>query len=254
MHYQNITYVKDDHVCSLILGRPEPSAPFDPQMAAEIEDACHRIRQDPGIRVALVTGPAMSPPYDAANRSAPPESASTAYKWEVPNMIAAIECPVVVAIVGDAWDTGLALALAGDLRVASNAATFGVQAVTLGHFPLGGLTQRLPRAVGPGKAVEMLISGAPVGAAEALRIGLVHRLAPSAEVADQARNLAQEMAARAPIALRYVKEAIRKGMDLTLEQGLRLECDLYMILQTTQDRVEGITAFRDKKPPAFQGR
>jgi enoyl-CoA hydratase/carnithine racemase len=111
----------------------------------------------------------------------------------------------------------------------------------------------LPRIVGRGKAMEMLLTAEPIDAAEALRIGLVHRVVPHQDVTSEASKMAEDMASKAPIALRYAKEAVNKGMDLTLEQALRLECDLYMVLHTTHDRTEGITAFRDKKKPTFKG-
>lgn len=101
--------------------------------------------------------------------------------------------------------------------------------------------------------MEIILTAQPIDAREARRIGLVHRLVPPREVLPEAEKLAREIASRAPIAMRYAKEAVNKGMDLTLEQGLRLECDLYMILQTTQDRIEGIKAFREKKQPHFKG-
>lgn len=101
--------------------------------------------------------------------------------------------------------------------------------------------------------MELMLTSDPIDAQEALRIGLVHRLAPPNEVLSEAEKLAAQIACGAPLALRYVKEAVNKGMDLTLAQGLRLECDLYMILHTTRDRVEGIKAFREKRQPHFTG-
>lgn len=256
MRYQNIVCDKQDHICSLVLG-PEVSWAITSHTAAEIEDACDQIRQDVEIRAVLVT-------IDSGESSTENTHAGTGaefrapdvdplFRYDVPGMIAAIESPVIAALKGDTGGFGLALALACDLRIASDQAIFAVSDVARARFFPVGLTQRLPRSVGRSRAMEMLLTGAPVVAAEALRIGLVHRLVPPAEVVPEARNLTQEIASRAPVAVRYVKEAINKGMDMTLDQGLRLECDLYMILQTTQDRVEGITAFRDKRQPFFRG-
>jgi enoyl-CoA hydratase/carnithine racemase len=101
--------------------------------------------------------------------------------------------------------------------------------------------------------MELMLTSHPVDAEEAKRIGLVHRVVPHEEVFAETEKLAGEMAAKAPIALRYTKEVVNKGLDLTLEQGLRLECDLYMLLQTTQDRTEGIESFREKRQPHFEG-
>ena len=126
--------------------------------------------------------------------------------------------------------------------------------VKAGVMPWDGGTQRLLRTVGKGKALEMILTGDPIDAREANRIGLVSRLAPTAEVIRTVTNLAQEMAARGPISLEYCKEAINMGMDLTLQQGLRLEADLYFLMHTTRDREEGIKAFQEKRKPEFKGR
>jgi enoyl-CoA hydratase/carnithine racemase len=257
MRYQNITCDKQDHISILTLG-PEASRAIDLQTAAELEDACRSIRQDAAIRVVVLVvrgcEEVFSCDQDKATRedSAPAEL-SIAFHQDAPGMIAAVECPAIAAMVGNIQTTGLALSLACDLRIASEDAMFSVADITHRCLWPAGITQRLPRIVGHSRAMEILLTGAPIGAAEALHMGLVHRLAPASQVLPQATKLAHEIAAKAPIALRYVKEAIRKGADMTLDQGLRLECDLYMILQTTQDRVEGITSFRDKTPPFFRG-
>ena len=118
---------------------------------------------------------------------------------------------------------------------------------------MDGGTQRLPRIVGRGKALEMILTADPIEAQEAYRIGLIHKVVHQKDLTATTEELARKMSTRGPIALRYAKEAINKGLDLTLEQGLRLEGDLYFLLQTTEDRVEGITAFREKRPAHFKG-
>ena len=118
---------------------------------------------------------------------------------------------------------------------------------------MNGGTQRLPRIVGRGKALELVLTAETIGAEEALEIGLVSQVVPQQNLASEAESLARTIASKAPIALRYIKEAVNKGMDLTLEQGLRLEADLYFLLHTTADRTEGIKAFLGKRPPEFKG-
>jgi enoyl-CoA hydratase/carnithine racemase len=120
--------------------------------------------------------------------------------------------------------------------------------------PQDGGTQRLPRLVGKSKALEMLLTGESIDAAEALRTGLVNIVEPSGNVMKKALSLAQDIATKAPIPLRFVREAIYKGMDLTLDQGLRLEGDLYLLLYSTQDRIHGIESFKKKQKPSFQGK
>ena len=122
------------------------------------------------------------------------------------------------------------------------------------EIPFDGGTQRLPRLVGRTKAMEMILTGLKIDSEEAKAIGLVNQVVPAEELMPSALKMAEDLAAKGPIALRYAKEAVLKGMDMTLEQGLRLEADLYFLLHTTQDRQEGITAFREKRPPEFEGK
>ena len=133
-------------------------------------------------------------------------------------------------------------------------ARLGLTETALGIIPGGGGTQRLPRLVGRGKALELILTGARIDAAEALRIGLVERVVPAGEALAAATALARDLAARAPLAVRYAKEAVVKGLELPLADGLRLENDLSTLLRTTEDRLEGARAFLEKRPPRWTGR
>src|SRR5262249_47070559 len=155
---------------------------------------------------------------------------------------------------GFAVGGGLELAVACDMRVASDDAQLGLTEVSLGIIPGGGGTQRLPRLVGRGKALEMILTGARVSAAEALAIGLVERVVPVAELMPTALSLARTIAEKAPVALRYAKEAVVSGLALPLADGLRLETDLSVLLRTTEDRLEGARAFVEKRRPKWSGR
>ena len=155
--------------------------------------------------------------------------------------------------VGEASGLGLEMFMACDLRICAPESKFGLPQIKTGMMPSDGGTQLLPRLVGKALALEMLLTGEPITARVALERGLVNRIAPAGEVLAASMALAREMAARAPIAMRYVKEAVVNGLDLSLEQGLRLEADLYLHLHTTDDRREGITAFQGKKKPHFNG-
>jgi enoyl-CoA hydratase len=140
-----------------------------------------------------------------------------------------------------------------DVRVCADDATLGQPEIKLGLIPGGGGTQRLPRLVGRGKALEMILTGARIDAREALRIGLVERVVPPGDVQSAAQALARTLAEKAPVALRYAKEAVVKGLGLPLEDGLRLENDLATLLRTTEDRIEGAKAFLEKRKPRFTG-
>jgi enoyl-CoA hydratase/carnithine racemase len=136
----------------------------------------------------------------------------------------------------------------------SQNAAFGMPQITAGEMPWDGGTQRLARLVGRSKALELILLGETIDAPEAHRIGLVHKVVPHDELMPVVMDSAQKMAAKSPVSLAYVKEAIHKGMDLTLEQGLRLEADLYFLIHTTEDRTAGIKAFRQKRRPQFKGK
>jgi enoyl-CoA hydratase/carnithine racemase len=161
--------------------------------------------------------------------------------------------PVVCAIGGDAMGAGLELALACDVHVAADNARFSLPEVARGLLPLAGGTQRLPRLVGRGKALEMILTGEAIGAEEALRIGLVSAVVPAERLVAEAEAIASRIAERGPLAVRYAKEAISRGLEMPLEQALRFETDLTIILQTTEDRAEGVRAFLEKREAEFKG-
>ena len=167
--------------------------------------------------------------------------------------MAAVNCPVIAAVNGDCLGAGLELALSCDIRICSENARFGFPEVCYGLIPGGGGTQRLPRIVGKGKATEMILTGEPIDAGEAYRTGLVTKVMPADRLSDVAEEVAGTLISRAPIAVKYAKEAVNKGTDMTLEQGLRLEADLSFLLQTTEDRAEGIAAFLEKRTASFKG-
>jgi enoyl-CoA hydratase len=168
--------------------------------------------------------------------------------------IAAIDRPVIAAINGEAAGLGMEIALAADIRIASDNAIFSLPQVKEGRIPGDGGTQRLPRIIGRGKALELLMTAETITAVQALEIGLVNKVITAAELKNESEKLAETVAAKGPVALRYLKEAIIKGMDMTLEQGLRLEADLYFLLHTTSDRTEGIKSYLEKRSPKYEGK
>jgi enoyl-CoA hydratase len=162
--------------------------------------------------------------------------------------------PVVCALEGDAIGAGLELALACDVRIAAEDAMFAIPGITMGMAPSGGATARLPRIAGRGLAAEMILLGARIDGRRAAASGLVNEGLPRAAVRERAEAVARAMAAQGPLALRYAKEAMLRGLDMPLDQALRFETDLTVILQTTADRAEGVNAFLEKRAPRFEGR
>ena len=260
MPYSTIIYTKREHIADITLNRPEADNAINQQLAQELEEVCRGINQDDDIYVVIIAGAGdgafcggseLERSMQVSNTSARLEDVGTPYN--VATTVASINQPVIAAINGDALGEGLELALGCDIRIASHRARFGFPQVALGLIPTDGGTQRLPRIVGKGKALELIFTAETINAEEAFEIGLVSKVVTQKNLASEVEALAQTMASRAPVALRYVKEAVSKGLDLTLEQGLRLEADLYFLLHTTADRTEGIKAFLEKKPPQFRG-
>lgn len=246
MTYSTIIYTAKDHVATVTLNRPQAGNNLNLELAQELAEVCRRINQDDDVYVAIISG--------AGDKAFCEGSGVEKTGYKAAAAIAAIEKPVIAAINGDALGVGLELALSCDIRLSSDKAKFGFPEMAKGLIPADGGTQRLPRVVGRGKALEMILTAGTITAKEALEIGLVSRIVPLKELMPEAEALARDVAAKGPIALKFIKEAVNKGLDLTLEQGLRLEGDLYFLLHTTQDRTEGITAFLKKRPPKFKSK
>jgi enoyl-CoA hydratase/carnithine racemase len=174
-------------------------------------------------------------------------------QMQVAGLIAGLPIPTLVVINGDALDHGMELALAGDMRIAVSHARMGITDLARGGFPWDGGTQRLPRLVGPAWARDMLLTSRVIGAGEALELGLVNRVVEPDQLAAAVEQLIGEITSGGPIAARYAKEAINNGMEGSLTHGLRLEADLNVILQSTEDRAEGLRSFTERRTPRFSG-
>jgi len=248
-------------VAIVTLDRPEALNAIDPATGAALSQAWNRIAADKDIRVAIVTGAGersfcvgadlkktlnLPGPYAAQAFSGTPEESF------LPGV--EFEKPIIAAINGLALGGGLELALACDIRLAAPAAKFGLPEVKAGTIPGAGGTQRLPRMIAASDAMLMLLSGEAIDAQEALRIGLVSRIIPSAALLADAKALAQKIAANAPLSIRAVKRLTQSGRDLPLPDALRMERFVWGMLRDTEDRREGRLAFAEKRPPQFKGR
>jgi enoyl-CoA hydratase/carnithine racemase len=223
---------------------PGARAEITPAMAVRMLELIEQIEDDDEARMLAITGAgaAFCVGFDAGVDARLVES------------LAVLSKPTVAILNGDALDEGLELAMAADIRVAISTARFAITHMKRGAMPHFGATQRLPRLVGPANALRMMLTGNPLGADDAMRVGLVTYLAKNKnDLAQVSLRVAEAILSRAPLATRLVKDAVLKGFDMTLEQGIRLEEDLYALLQTTADRAEGVRAFLEKRKPLFRG-
>ena len=233
------------------------------RIASSFKQACEKTTQEPSIRVAIITGTEDeffvstegSPIVDI---EAPQKTDINAIRQlvgeaQIAQTVAGLEIPVLAAINGAAIGQGLEIALACDIRLASTTSKFQLPQISSGFLPWDGGTQRLPRIIGRSQAIELLLTGREIDAQEALNISLIHQIVPHNRLLTQIQNVAEIISERAPIATRYAKEAILKGMDLPLESGLRLETDLNLLLHSSSDREEGINSFLARRKPKFLG-
>ena len=250
--FKTLHFEKRDHVAVLTIPGFAGEDSAMARLSEELAEVCSEIAFDEEIRALVITAD-QEPAILSSGMPGTGETTFPDISFQIPDQVAALGFPTIAAITGDAVGFGLELAMACDIRIASETSTFGLPQIRDDRIPSHGGTQRLPRLVGKAKAMEMILTGSLIDAEEALRTALITRMVPVREVTATALDIAQEMATKAPVAVRYAKEAIHKGMDLTLDQGLRMENDLYILLFTTADRKEGIEAFIQRRKPMFRG-
>jgi enoyl-CoA hydratase/carnithine racemase len=250
MAYQTLAVEKREHVAEVRLNRPDRGNPIDARLFDELDDVVGAIHDDADVHVVLLTA---AGDVFSSGRLAEPETMAEHARLPF-RALELMGQPVIAVVEGDAIGAGLELALACDVRVVSEDAMFAIPQVGTGMVPSAGATARLPRIAGRGLAAEMILLGARIDGRRAAASGLANEALPRAAVRTRAEALAAAMAAQGPLALRYAKEAMVRGMDMPLDQALRFETDLTVILQTTADRAEGVRAFLDKRPPRFEGR
>ena len=251
-----------DRVAVITLNRPAVRNALNRELSQALMEALQRVRTDEDIRVAVLTGVGRTfcAGADLKERaqSGRAADASVASVIEASHMTSfarlPMEKPLIAAIDGYCLAAGFELALACDLRICTPEARFGLPEITRGFFPGGGGPQRLIRAVPQAVAMEMILTGDPIDAATALRIGLVSRLVPEDELLPIARQIAQRIAGHAPLAVKAVKEVAQTALDETLEQSLRFGSTLRWIIGQTEDAREGPRAFAERREPRYQGR
>jgi len=237
-------------VAEIRMARPDRGNPIDARFLDELDAAAQALHDDPEVSAVLLTAEG-----DVFSSGRLADAEGMAEPRRLPFRALETVCPPIIAVIeGDAIGAGLELALACDLRIAAEEAMLALPDVAMGVAPAGGATARLPRIAGRGLAAEMILLSARVDGRRALACGLVNEALPRPGVRQRAEQIAGDIAHQGPIAVRYAKEAIVRGLDMPLEQALRYETDLTIILQTTADRAEGVRAFLEKRPPQFEGR
>src|SRR5581483_5109057 len=259
MAYDTILFEVRERVAYVTLNRPDALNALSFQMRRELMEAFEACAADDAVRAVVLagTGRAFCAGVDLSDGSfeeSPIESVEVRVRGDFRAKLVGMGKPTVAAVQGFALGGGCELALCCDFRIAADDAQFGLPEINLGSIPAGGATQRLPRLIGTTRALELLMTGDRLPADEAYRLGLLNRVVARDELAGAASELAERVAAKAPLAVRYLREAVYRGLDLPLDEGIRLEAYLGGLLRTTEDRVEGLAAFREKRAPNFQGR
>jgi enoyl-CoA hydratase len=255
----SIAFDLRDSIALVGLNRPEKLNALTRRALAELREVFERIEREQNVRAVILTGTgqrAFSAGTDIGELSMMDvEEARLAAQsgQDVCGLIESCGVPVIAAVNGLAAGGGCELALACHIRIASETARFSLPETKLGVIPAYGGTQRLARVVGSNRALEMMLTGAEVTAAEALRFGLVNRVVAHTQLLSEAESLAREIASLAPLAIRACLEAVTRGLRLPLAEGLELEAELFSRLFATEDMREGTRAFLEKRPPSFKG-
>jgi E-phenylitaconyl-CoA hydratase len=249
-----------DQIATVVLNRPEAMNSIDPETQSELLRCWQRIREGDDVRVVILTGAgerAFCTGSDLKKTMPPSESyASLAFGRGDRDFASQLDTdkPIICAINGYALGGGLELALACDIRIAADHARFGLPEVRVGSIPGDGGTQRLPRTIGASDAMLLLLTGDHIDAAEALRLGIVSRVVPLAELRREAEAIAHRIAANAPLSVRAVKRLVKQGQGLPLDVAIAQERLTFGVLRDTEDRIEGRRAFQEKRKPVYKGR
>jgi enoyl-CoA hydratase/carnithine racemase len=248
---------RDGHVALLRLNRPEARNALSPEVMELLAGELERLDPDPEVRCVVIAGSEKVFAAGADIRAMAERSFAEALRHPAASFwrrLAAIKTPLVAAVSGFALGGGCELALACDLIVASETAVFGQPEITLGIIPGGGGTQRLARVVGKQRAMELVLTGRRIEASEALELGLVNKVVEAERWLEEALELARTVAERPPIAARLAKQSVLAAEETALAAGLESERRLYELAMATEDRVEGMQAFLEKREPKFEGR
>jgi len=260
MEYENLVVERKLPVAVVTLNRPKVLNALNRKTLEELSGALEEIRDDDSVRAVILTGAGEKAFVAGADISELEQleslsaQATARFGQRVTRLIESLGKPVIAAVNGFALGGGCELALACTLRIASDKARFGQPEVKLGLIPGYGGTQRLARLVGCGRALELILTGDPISAEEALRIGLVNRVVPADALMEEAHKIATSIAAAGPVAVQLAMEAVYDGYGLTLDDGLVREANLFGLVFGTEDAKEGLRAFLEKRKAEFKGK
>ena len=258
--FENLLLARDAAVAVLTINRPQVLNALNTATLDDLRHAIVALSQDTSVRVVIVTGAgekAFAAGADISELAAlrPSESRDHARRGQhVFDLLENLGKPVIAAINGFALGGGCELAMACTLRIAADTARLGQPEINLGLIPGFAGTQRLARLAGKGAALDLLLTGRHITADEALRIGLVNRVVPAADLMHEARALAVDLASRPPVAARYIIEAVNRGLDASRDEGQFIEAALFGLVASTDDMREGTAAFLEKRKPVFKGK
>ena len=257
--YETILVERRERVAIITINRPEKRNALNIQTRAEGAAVLDELRDDDSVRVVVFTGAgdkafiAGADIAEFAGRSALAQRAVMLERGLF-NAIDTFPKPVIAMVNGYCLGGGCELALACDIRIASDTASFGQPEINLGIIPGGGGTQRLTRLVGEGKAMEMILTGEIISAQEAFRLGLANQVVPADQLETKTMEVANRIAEKSPIALRLAKEAVKLASRSNLDEGLRREVDIFALCFSSEDKDEGVNAFLEKRKPDFKGK
>jgi enoyl-CoA hydratase/carnithine racemase len=256
----NVAYEKKGAIASVTVNRPKVLNALNTPTWADLRRAFEDARDDDAVRGVILTGAgdkafiAGADIGELAHATAVEAEQASRLGQEVLELVENLGKPVIAAVNGFALGGGCETAMACTIRIAVDTARFGQPEVKLGLLPGGGGTQRLPRLVGKGRALQLILSGGMISAQEAYRIGLVNEIVPAANLIARAEEILKQIGANAPVAVRLSLEAVNKGMDTSQSEGFALEASYFGLCAATDDKKEGTSAFLEKRAPQFHGR
>ena len=249
--FTSVKVSKNNNTTSILIDSSVFSRLDYKSICAEFEEICSDINQDNETNVVVLRIENTNKLYSL--KAINFDNINSIENYRLASKVDKIQCPVIVVMDGYIFDNLLEIALSGDIRICTIDSVFGLKQINNGFLPWDGATQRLPRIIGKSKSVEMMLSGEIITSEQAIKLGLINYMVSQSEIETSTAKLITKLESLAPIALRYVKEAVKEGFDMNIRQGFLFESDLSILLHSTDDRKIGLDSFKTKEPPNFIG-